>query len=222
MKFKGAKPVIDSNFRKYFDACMDKKFKEELEPRMKSDSFLLKKIIEKRLTQFLDREVVRDVEKIICLEERREDTIELNGRVIDFVYTVDRIDEFKDLSIALIDYKTGGSDVTPKRFNALQSMELNMQSIRENIKSFQLPLYYYFVSKEFSERTVNAQIYNIRTLETKAFISDDELKDRDKIMQICFDALGVVFSEIFNPQIPFVPNKEERKCEFCSFRALCR
>jgi len=222
MKFKGTKPLIDGNFRKYFNACMDKKFEEELKPRMKSDSFLLKKIIEKRLTQFLDREIERDVEKIICLEEQRNDTIKLNNRVIDFVYTVDRIDEFKDSSIVIIDYKTGGSDVTPKRFNALKSMELNIESIRENIKSFQLPLYYYFVSKAFSDRTVNAQIYNIRTLETKAFISSDELEERNNIMQVCFDALGVIFSEIFNPQVPFMPNKDERKCEFCSFRALCR
>ena len=222
MKFKGTRPLIDDNFKKYFSTCMDKKFEEELKPRMKSDSFLLKKIIEKRLMQFLDREIERDVEKIICLEERREDSIKIGGRVINFVYTADRIDEFKDSSIVIIDYKTGGSDVAPKRFNALKSMELNIESIRENIKSFQLPLYYYFVSKEFSDRTVNAQIYNIRTLETKAFISDDEREERNNIMQVCFNALGVVFSEIFNPQVPFMSNKEERKCEFCSFRALCR
>lgn len=222
MKFKGTKPVIDGDFRKYFNACMDKKFEEELKPRMKSDSFLLKKIIEKRLAQFLDREVERDVEKIICLEERREDSIEINKRLINFVYTVDRIDEFNDSSVTIIDYKTGGSDVTPKRFNALKAMEMDVESIRENIKSFQLPLYYHFVSKEFRDRIVNAQIYNLRTLETKAFISEDEVKESSAIMKVCFDALGVIFSEIFNPDIPFAPNKEERRCEFCSFRALCR
>lgn len=221
-KFKGAKPSIDSAFREYFNVCMDKKFEEELKPRMKSDSFLLKKIIEKRLTQFLDRESERGVEKIICLEEKREDSITINGRKIDFVYTVDRIDEFKDSSIMIIDYKTGGSDVTPKRFKALRAMEMEIASIRENIKSFQLPLYYYFVAKQFSESRVNAQIYNLRTLETKAFINEEEFSDAGSIMQICLDALGVVFSEIFNPQIPFLPNKDERRCEFCSFSALCR
>ncbi|MFA5336786.1 MAG: PD-(D/E)XK nuclease family protein [Candidatus Omnitrophota bacterium] len=222
MKFKGTKPVIDGNFRKYFSACMDKKFEEELKPRMKSDSFLLKKIIEKRLMQFLDREAERDVEKIICLEERRDDSMEINGQKMNFVYTVDRIDEFKDKSIIIIDYKTGGSDVAPKRLQALESMELNIESIRENIKSFQLPLYYYFVSKEFKESPVNAQLYNIRTLERKSFISEDELNERNQIMQICLDALGVVLSEIFDPKVNFSPNKDERKCEFCSFRALCR
>ncbi|MDD4182753.1 MAG: PD-(D/E)XK nuclease family protein [Candidatus Omnitrophica bacterium] len=222
MKFKGTKPIIDNDFRKYFNACMDKKFEEELKPRMKSDSFLLKKIIEKRLAQFLDREAERGVERIICLEERREDSIKINGQKMDFVYTVDRIDEFKDKSIIIIDYKTGGSNVAPKKLHALESMELNIESIREDIKSFQLPLYYYFVSKEFKDVAVNAQLYNIRTLERKSFINEDEFKEAARIMQICLDALGVVFSEIFNPQIPFVPNKEERKCEFCSFRALCR
>ncbi|MCK9614763.1 MAG: PD-(D/E)XK nuclease family protein [Candidatus Omnitrophica bacterium] len=222
MKFKGARPVIDRDFRKYFNACMDKKFEEELKPRMKSDSFLLKKIIEKRLMQFLDREIERDVERIICLEERREDSIEINGRKIDFVYTVDRIDEFKDKSIIIIDYKTGGSDVSPKRLQALELMKLDIESIRENIKSFQLPLYYYFVSKEFKERTVNAQIYNLRTLERKSFISDDELGQGRDMMKICLDALSVVLSEIFDPKVNFIPNKDERKCEFCSFRALCR
>lgn len=220
--FRGKTPVIDINFKKYFNKMMNEKFKEELEPRMKSDSFLLKRIIEKRLSQFLDKEIERNVKKIICLEEKKEGVIKFNNYSVNFVYTVDRIDQFQDESISVIDYKTGGADIAPKRFKALSSMELDIESIREDVKSFQLPLYYHFVSKEFQGCQVNAELYNLRNLERKAFIAEEDLKHKDNIMRICIDALEVVLNEIFNPDISFIPNREERRCEFCSFRALCK
>ncbi len=90
-----------------------------------------------------------------------------------FVYAVDRIDEFENKRIVVVDYKTGGSDVSPKRLAVLKEMEMNHSSIKDTLRSFQLPLYYYFVSKEFSESQVNAELYNLRTLERKAFISEN-------------------------------------------------
>ena len=118
-------------------------------------------------------------------------------------------------------YKTGGADIAPKKLSALEAMEMNRNSIKENIKSFQLPLYYYFVSKSFTDFEVNAELYNIRNLKRTPFICEDDLGQKGKIMGICLKAIEAVFAELFNPSIPFKPDKEERKCQFCPFSSLC-
>lgn len=222
MRFKGAKPIIDTKFRRYFFKLMEERFEENLSRRMKSDSFLLKRIIENRLQRFLDREIERDVSKIICLEEERAATIVINNLPLTFNYTVDRIDEFKDKSIVIIDYKTGGADISPRRFATLKTMQMNRESIREGIRSFQLSLYYYFVSQEFPQRNINAELYNLRTLERKAFISESDCAHKDEIMRICLAALSMILSEIFDTSVPFSPQREEARCEHCAFRGLCR
>lgn len=221
-KFKGKEPLIDKKFEKYFFGRMEEKFANDLARRMKTDSFLLKKIIKNRLQRFLDNERERNVARIICLEEKRRDEIFINNEQIEFVYTVDRIDEMPDESLIIIDYKTGGSDVAPKRLSALENMQMNIDSIKGSIKSFQLPLYYYFVTKQLPDKKINAQTYNLRTLERKSFISEKDFACKERIMEICLEALGAVFTEIFDAAIPFIPKKEERKCEFCGFSALCK
>ena len=221
IKFKNTAPLLDKKFEKYFFEKMEEKFENDLGRRMKTDSFLLKRIIKNRLERFLDSERKRDVAKIICLEERRKDTITINNEEISFVYTVDRMDQMQDESIIIIDYKTGGANVSPKKLSALEKMNMDIDSIREDIKSFQLPLYYYFVSRQLPDKNVNAQLYNLRTLERKSLISESDLPHKGRIMEICFKALEVIFREIFDPGTGFMPSKEERKCEFCGFSALC-
>ena len=220
-QFKGKKPIINTQFRKYFSHSMEEKFNREIAQRMKSDSLLLKQIIANRLERFLDNEIERNVAKIICLEERKTAQVTLEHHLIPFDYTVDRIDELEDKSIVVIDYKTGGSDIAPKRLMALQQMAMDRESIKKDIKSFQLPLYYHFVSESFPHLEKNAELYNIRTLERKSFIAEGDRDKKDEIMEICLEALGVLFDELFDVNIPFEPDKEERQCQHCSFGRMC-
>jgi ATP-dependent helicase/nuclease subunit B len=221
-QFIGKKPVIDSKFRRYFAKKMEERFEKFIARRMRSDSYLLKQIIVNRLDKFLDREALRSVEKIICLEEGRRGVAELNNEQINFRYTVDRIDELADKSIVIIDYKTGGADIAPKKADALLGMAMKRESIRDNIKSFQLPLYYYFVSKDLPGVQINAQTYNLRTCEQKAFIRQEDFSHREEIMQTCKEALAAIFREIFDPDIEFIPDKNDRRCQYCAFNLLCR
>jgi len=220
-KFKGCKPLIDEKFRGYFFDKMQDKFSRELIPRMKSDSFLLERIIRNRLERFLDKEAERRVKRIICLEEKRQGRLNLGNYNLGFNYTIDRIDELEDGSILIIDYKTGGADFAPKKLKALKNMEMSRESIKENIKSFQLPLYYYFISQESPQRDLNAGLYNLRSLERKSFIAEEDASVADKVVEICLKALRAVFDELFDPGIAFSPEPEERKCSFCPFRGFC-
>jgi len=219
--FKGRKPSIDDKFVKHFFARMDKKFDQQLAARMRSDSFLLKRIIRKRLESFLDQEKERPVKRLVGLEEKRSSSLDFSGYSLNFNYTLDRIDELEDSSLLIIDYKTGGSDIMPKSFNSLKNMPLERESIKENIKSFQLPLYYHFISREFPEKSLNAELYNLRTLEHNQFISDLDYSQREKLIKICLESLEVIIDELFDSGIPFSPEREERKCQNCPFKGFC-
>ncbi|UCD15334.1 MAG: PD-(D/E)XK nuclease family protein, partial [Candidatus Omnitrophota bacterium] len=221
LRFKGEKPVINKEFRNYFFKRTAELFEERIGRRMKSDSFLLKKIVTKRLEKFLDNEARRDVFRIICLEERRYDEIILNNENIKFIYTVDRVDELGDGSIEIIDYKTGSASFAPKKFAKLKLMENTRQSIKENIKSFQLPLYYYFIKKQYPDVEVSAQLYSIRNLERTPFIYEQDSAHTQEIVDICMQALEAIFLELFNPAINFEPDREERKCKRCPFVLFC-
>jgi len=101
-------------------------------------------------------------------------------------------------------------------------MELTRESIRENIKSFQLPLYYYFVKKQFGDREINAELYSIRTLEHKAFIQEQDYEQKERIMEICLKSLEAIFREIFDPNVSFAAEKDENRCKNCEFVKMCR
>ena len=140
---------------------------------------------------------------------------------IPFAYTVDRVDETDDGNIVVIDYKTGGSNIAPKRLKFLKGMELSRVSIKENIRSLQLPIYYHFIEKEYPKKDINAVLYNIRDLDEKYFIGSDDYPNRCDINRICFEALNFIFEELFDESVDFEPDRNEQRCQYCSFKEMC-
>ncbi len=221
-KFKGKKPVIDKRFESYFLKTLRNKFEAEITKRMKSDSYLLEKIIVNRMKKFLENERRREVERIICLEESRQDTIKVAGRIMRFTYTVDRVDQVSPDEILILDYKTGGSDIAPRRFSYLAKMGSDRVSLREGLRSFQMPLYRYFVRRQFPDaRGIHAELYNLRTLERHPFISEKDAPHTEAIMKIAEEALESIFAEIFDIEKPFVADRDDRRCQYCDFKGLC-
>lgn len=210
-KFVGRRPEINAKFREYFFQAFEKKFADTFERAMKSDSFLLKSVLAERLTRFLDNEEFnqeRRVEKILYLEHRFEDTLELPCGNIRFNYIIDRIDQLSDGTIMIVDYKTGSLDQMPKAFDQIASLKLSRASIRDTVKSFQLPLYFHYLDKQFSTQPINAALYNLRTLEVKRFLDPQLAQKRQEVNQVFLRALNFVVSEILDPQIAFVEDRE--------------
>jgi CRISPR/Cas system-associated exonuclease Cas4 (RecB family) len=218
--FQGVKPVIDKNFKKDFFARLEDKFDKELAQRMHSDAFLLKRIINKRMQNFLEQEEKRGVDKIVSLEKQETDYIEFSDFSLKFRYIADRIDQI-DNKLFIIDYKTGAATKKPRSLNSLRKMQMNRQSIRDNVQSFQLPLYYYFISKKFPGSTVNAQLYNLRTLSRDSFISGKYVKNKAEILQYCLDGLEFIIKEIFDIDTDFKADKDGGFCRHCDFNYLC-
>jgi len=220
-EFIGRKPLINIKFRERFSEMFDDKFTKDLSSRMRSDAFLLKQIIKNRLELFLNYEAKRQVEKIICLEQEMNGEIKLSSGLFSFRYTIDRIDQIEENKWLIIDYKTGSSNNVPKNFKTLSSMKHKRSAIKDDLRSFQLPLYYYFVSQQFPGVTLNAVLYNIRTLKMNSFITGGDIATCEKNIRICLEALDYIFAELLNPNVDFFPDKENRNCTYCPFRRIC-
>ena len=205
-KFVGNKPVIDAKFRSYFQRALDERFEATLGKSMKADAFLLKSVLDARLNRFLDNEADgpgRCVKEVLFIEKKFEDKISLAGEEINFVYRVDRIDRMEDGSVMILDYKTGSIDPMPKGIGRIESMDLSREAILDNVKSFQIPLYFYYLDKYFNDQEINAAFYNLRTLEVHKFIDKRMSYDRERIKGAFMRALDYVVAEILNPDVPF-------------------
>ncbi len=223
-EFLDKKPFIDDKFKNRFFKEFNKRFDQDLKKRMGSDAFMVKDIMDYRLSRFLDKEQQREVKKVISLEdESLGGRIKLRDSSFQFKCRIDRIDELEDSTILIIDYKTGANPKAPARLDKLESMEMDRQSIKETIHSFQLPLYYYFVRAKFKDLSLNAALYNLRKLDFTFFIKPRAINEADRVMGICIKALGFIISEILNPQVDFEADEtRERNCEYCPFFYLCR
>ncbi|MEA3306060.1 MAG: PD-(D/E)XK nuclease family protein, partial [Candidatus Omnitrophota bacterium] len=158
-KFTGKKPCIDDVFRMEFFEEFGRKFRISFARKMKADSFLLESVMRRRLERFLDNEEMngrRRVEKIFYLEKKFYEKIEFDGSAFAFTYVVDRVDKLEDGSVLILDYKSGIGKAKPRQTGNLRQMELKRESIRDSIKSFQLPLYYYFEKKKYPDKELNA------------------------------------------------------------------
>ena len=204
--FLNKKPNIDDDFCRMFMERLTMRFNLTFGRMMKSDAFLLKSVIVERLEKFLDNERShkdRCVSEILYIEKYFSESIVLSCGKIRFGFIVDRIDRMSDGTIMIVDYKTGSSDIMPVSLEKVKTLNLSRESIRDNVRSVQLPLYYYFLSQQFPNDVTNALLYNLRTLKLSKFIQK-ETDDSDKINSVYINILNFIISEILNPEIPFL------------------
>lgn len=223
-RFINKKPEINQEFYRKFPEILAEKFETFFSKRKRPDLFMLEKVLYYRLNRFLAFEQAseeRRVKKILYLEKRFEEQIKLSGTTFDFTYAVDRVDEREDGSVLILDYKTGSDALRPQQTSKLEEMEFKRESIRNHIKSFQLPLYYYFEKKKYQEETLNAALYNLRSLKLSYLYN--KKRNEEKLMPICLKALDFILHEIIDPEKTFIADPANgRNCKYCPFFYLCR
>ena len=86
--------------------------------------------------------------------------------------------------------------------------------IFDNIRSFQLPLYMYFVSREFPVKRLNAGLYSLRDADIGALFTEKfPLQDADVFLKPFMSGLAALMAEIMDPSKPFVDD-ELKKYDF--------
>lgn len=207
----GGKPVLDEKFQFYFQSVLEERFDQTFGKGKRADAFLLKTVLKARMARFLENETanpLRQIREILFVEKRFEDRIPLSCGEMNFVYRVDRVDRLIDGTVMILDYKTGSVDPMPKAIDRIEAMPLSRERIAEQVVSFQVPLYFYYLNKYFKNDPVNAAYYNLRTLEMNFFIDRKMTFERDRINSAFLRALDHVMAEILNPEIPFTPGQE--------------
>jgi hypothetical protein len=205
--FAGKTIKIDAAFRQRFTKSFEDRFSATFGRSMTSDGFLLKAVLESRLARLLDHEEAAHADggtKLLYIEQRFEDVIPLSSGNTRFVYQVDRVDELKDGTVMIVDYKTGSIDPMPKAVERIAGLELSREAIRDNVKSFQIPLYFYYLDKHFPEKPINAAFFNLRTIKMDRFLNAKLTLERAQINAAFLRALDFIIAEIVDPAAPFI------------------
>jgi hypothetical protein len=100
---------------------------------------------------------------------------------------------------------------------------MTRETIRDAVKSFQLPIYYHFVSQDYKDSALNAALYLIQTPEKlECLIKKSDADQPEKVMGFCIDALKFIIDELLSPQVDFQSDDTQEACRYCPFTALCR
>ena len=226
--FRGKKPRVDGPFRNFFFGVFEERFAADLGKRMKSDAFMVKEIMRHRLERFLAVEEGRSVARILALEKDFRGTIPLGAAEVEFKARIDRIDLLEDGSLLVLDYKTGGDDIPDGAFQSVDG-RLDRITVKKKIRSFQLPVYLYFASRDYADIPLrNAAIYSLRESDAGAavrtlFHGSRQAGQRAEVMREYLSALDFLLNrEILNPEVPFTPDKEDTvACSYCAFSSIC-
>ncbi len=204
--FLNKTPVIDEQFNRFFQKIYQARFDAVFGKAGRSDTFLMKTVLEARLERFIKEEAdrcLKQVDKVLFIERKFEDSLQLGAHRLKLSYRVDRVDLLKDGTVLLLDYKTGGAEVMPKGIDLIEHLPMTRENIRDHIKSFQMPLYVHYLSRQYPNQPVNAALYHLRTMDMQYFMAGDVRGQIERSMPVYLKALQATVEEILNPDLPF-------------------
>lgn len=215
-------PLFDEAFEETLWRIFERRFNHDFTRRMRSDAFLIKGVMEHKLRVFLgyERERAAAVARIISVEQEFKGTLDLSVGRMKFKAKVDRIEESVDGKLLVLDYKTGSTDKLPRPsfFFDEEEWRFSGETLREylfdHVRSFQLPLYLYFVAQSFPERPVNAGLYSLRDPGINKLFKDDKpLPGMSVFWEPYAKALDALFKELMDPSVAFMDD-ELRNTDF--------
>lgn len=152
------------------------------------------------------------------------------GRSVMFFGLSDRIDKMPDGSLRIIDYKTGSLH---KDFAGLAKL-LSRHPEGRNGAVVQTLIYSMMAQRMQQEgrldgRGATPSLYYVRFLNQKEYsplLNDTSsglpVNSYNDYAEEFEQTLSEVLCEMFSPEKPFVPTDDEKVCEWCDFRKLCR
>jgi len=222
-QFIDTKPHFDKKFADGFFKNFNERFDATFLRQMGADSFTIREVMHYRLQQFLEFEETRTIDRVLGLEKEFTGDIALGSNTITCTAKIDRIDRMQDGSLLILDYKTGGVVYTPVSAAKMGNVDYQDRvSIKKGIRSFQLPLYLYFVQKEYPKTACDAALYHLRTLEMTYFSKKVEEYPFERSHTYTMRALEFIVSEILDPAVPFEADTTQAKsCSYCPFKGFC-
>jgi ATP-dependent helicase/DNAse subunit B len=213
--WEGKAPELGDAFEKRLWALFDQGFEQAFVKRMRSDAFLIRKVMEHKMRAFIahERERAGSIKRIIGLEKDLSSILTLPVGKVKFKARIDRIEERTQGGLLVLDYKTGSTDKLPQKPVVL-SAGFDRREIFDKVRSFQLPLYMHMVAEAYSEENVNAGLYSLRDGDINALFNEKFAQQKaGEYLKVFYAALDLLMQEILDPEKPFLDD-ELRKMDF--------
>lgn len=179
------------------------------------------KIIEALIIRYVKEILTKDIEHApftyIASEKKCLMSIKTrNGRTLSVNGFIDRIDE-KDNITRIIDYKTGGYNISHKSVEDMFDSSMTLRPYT----SLQMMLYLYFLLKEGAVDDIESVKMCIISLK-ELFKGGKGEFVADKEMLLKFEVLfKEVLDDIFDTSKPFTATDDVDKCERCPYKIIC-
>ncbi|MFC1658922.1 RecB family exonuclease, partial [Candidatus Omnitrophota bacterium] len=228
-QFLNKRVRLDAETGGYLFELKEKKIKEFF-PQDTGELFLLSRIIDYKLKNFLKQEAARK-EKIKILYLEQELPVEPGKITIDTISgpvslrgKLDRVDERilgKIRKIVILDYKTGVYRLPRK--GVYEDSLVSRQEIKKAIGSFQLPIYIYLFSQSSDiapQAGLEASFYSLRDIKEEFLFGQGH---PGNLSALYLEAMKGILAEIMSPDCAFVrDDSDEHYCRWCHFSALCK
>jgi hypothetical protein len=164
--------------------------------------------------------------EILMLEEPFSQFITLpNQKKVKVGGNIDRADR-KDGVVRVIDYKTGGDELN---FESIES--LFDRAGKHNKAAFQTFLYAYVYQLKNGSlgEAIKPGLFNRKNLFEEEFAFGHRIgkgkvwiEDARPYLAEYSTHLKSLIEEIYSPTVPFAQTEDIKKCQYCSFKAMCR
>lgn len=230
--------TVSAGVLKAIEGMLEKVVEEETEKmygNVRGNNYLISEIIKFRLSYLLKKHrnigefVLKGTEKELYAEF---DGIKNSAGKVTIHGIIDRIDARQD-GMMIVDYKTGSGKYPNRQKKFDVTLLNNRETIKEMVKSFQLPVYVYLVKKNAGDNSeldygkINAAYFNMSDMDEVQLFGDVPYcrkLTREEVMEKTFlPLLRTIISEIFNPQVPFeaADKDDEESCKYCPFGSFC-
>ncbi len=216
---------LSAKLDKNYDLILGDAFKKiddsrEFESELQGKNLLYKGIIKKLAERIIETDKKSAPFMIHALEEKIVMGIETPNGKSALAGRVDRIDSVRG-RLRIIDYKTGKVDVKDFNNKDLPQYFSEVFTSTKYKEVFQTYCYAYLYLNEHPGTEISIGLFTLRNMNEgiKIVLSTDETTE-EKLRHF-ESGLKQLYSDIFNPQIPFSQTKDPDNCKWCPFKSIC-
>lgn len=187
------------------------------------------KIVEALLRKYIDLALDADIKaapfRYVAGERRFRYKLPVQGGAlqVNFKAFIDRIDTLVEGNITrIIDYKTGSVNPPTGKFELSQLFDKQGEGKYKAIAQLYLYALIMFDEKLVAGEPVEDVLLTIYQLKKLAKESPVQILLEQEGLEQFKGLLIECVDEIFNEDIPFYPNPQEKNCGYCKLQAVCR
>lgn len=217
--------LVDNNFDEVFDKFIQSSDElKSLNFKEKGRNVLYKSVIQKLVRRLLLEEKKRGSFQVSGLEKKIYEKVKIDIKGNEYEICiggiVDRVDVVNGVNV-VIDYKTGEAGL--KKFDTKNPDEFWKEifvdtKLKANLQTL---FYSYLLYLSDGGEAYQAGIYPLKEIRDGIKYMRPEPFRKDE-MEKFGNGVKKVVEEIYDPSKTFIQTEDEKNCEYCDYKSLCR